>query len=28
LRYVEDITSAAGLPHLTFEYREGRAWMT
>jgi poly-gamma-glutamate synthesis protein (capsule biosynthesis protein) len=27
MRYVEDITRAAGLPPLSFEYREGGAWL-
>jgi poly-gamma-glutamate synthesis protein (capsule biosynthesis protein) len=27
VRYVEEITAAAGLPPLTFEYRDGHAWM-
>jgi len=27
LRYVEEITAAAGLPALTTEYREGQAWI-
>ncbi len=27
MRYVEDITATAGLPPVTFEYRDGHAWM-
>jgi poly-gamma-glutamate synthesis protein (capsule biosynthesis protein) len=27
VRYVEEITAAAGLPPITFEYRNGYAWM-
>ena len=27
MRYVEDITVTAGLPPVTFEYRDGHAWM-
>jgi len=27
IRYVEEITAAAGLPPVAFEYQDGRAWM-